>query len=93
MPKDKTSIRSKLNEIIKKYPKELEIVSNKLMCKLCLKEISFTHKHMETIILLNILRPVNIEKRRKSMNQLKSSLKTLSKKQKIIISKTNFSPI
>jgi signal recognition particle GTPase len=45
MPKDKTSIGSKLNAIIRKYPKELEIVSNKLMCKLCLKEISFTHKH------------------------------------------------
>jgi hypothetical protein len=39
MPKDKTSIRSKLNEIIRKHQKELEIVIIKLMCKLCLKEI------------------------------------------------------
>jgi len=45
MPKDKTSIKSKLNIIVRKYPKELEIVGIKLMCKLCVNEISFTHKH------------------------------------------------
>lgn len=45
MPKVKPSIDLKLKKVVAKYPKELEVISGKLMCKLCVKEISFDHKH------------------------------------------------
>jgi hypothetical protein len=53
MPKDKTLIRSKLNKIVRKHQKELEIVIIKLMCKLYLKEI-FIHKHGNNNVIKHI---------------------------------------
>ena len=45
MPKVKPSIDLKLKKVVAKYPKELQVISGKLMHKLCAKEISFDHKH------------------------------------------------
>ena len=44
MPKVKTSLTSKINDIIRKYPNVLERDNNKLFCKLCLTGISFDAK-------------------------------------------------
>jgi len=50
MPKQKSSLKSKISAIIKKYPKELEVSrdgkgNDKLMCKLCVQEITFDDSH------------------------------------------------
>ena len=41
MPKVKLTINSKVKQIIDKYPKELELNTGNLMCKLYVKVLSY----------------------------------------------------
>ena len=41
MLKVKPTINSKVKQIIDKYPKELDLNAGNLMCKLCLKVLSY----------------------------------------------------
>jgi hypothetical protein len=63
MPKSKTILISKVNEMINKYPKELEKSGDKLICKLCLVEISFDHKHGKDRVMNHFQTKGHVKKR------------------------------
>jgi len=69
MPKIKTNLSTKISEIVSKYPKELDKSGNKVMCKLCLVEITFDDKHGKDNVLSHFKTKGHIKKTEKRDEQ------------------------
>jgi hypothetical protein len=82
MPRIKTSLSEKINEIVAKHPKQLERNGDKVLCKLCLCEISFDSKHGKDNVLSHLKTKnhiKNVETRKSGQSSIVNAFQSVEK--------------